>query len=171
MESRAVLRLAGAAAIAGGAIDILGPFLIYPRLADPWAHLVYVLIDLLLLLGMLGVRSVSGRSTGAVGLAGFVLAIFGVMLVRTSSARIFGEASYVIASSVWSIGMVIWAIGLLRAGRFRIAAGLWIAALVIGLAGLALKDQGPVAHMAKTAFILGFVVAGADLIRARGEPA
>lgn len=171
MESRSVLRLAGVATLVGAAIDIVAPFLIYPRLSQPWPHLVYVIIDLLLLFGMLGVRSVSGRSTGALGLVGFVLALMGVMLVRTSSAEIFGEASYLIASSVWSIGMVLWAVDLLRAKLFRISAGLWIAALAIGLAGLALKDHGPIAHVAKMSFILDFVVAGVELIRNRGERA
>jgi len=130
-----------------------------------------VAIDLLLTFGMLGVWSASRRSAGVLGLAGFILSLLGVMLVRTSSAKIFGEASYMIASSVWSIGMVVWAFDLLRARTFRIAAGLWIAALVIGLVGVALKDHGPVAHVAKMSFMLGFIVASVDLIKARGEPA
>ncbi|WP_419318959.1 hypothetical protein ACN2C7_18605 [Caulobacter sp. ErkDOM-E] len=172
MERRSVLRLAAVATLVGAAIDIFAPFVIYPRLAEPWPHLVYVAIDLLLLFGMLAVRSVSGRSAGPLALAGFVLALLGLMLVRTSSASIFGEASYMIASSVWSIGMAVWSVDLLRAGgAFRIAAGLWITALVIGLAGLILKDQGPIAHVAKMAFILGFVAAAVDLLKPRGDPA
>jgi len=172
MESRSVLRLAGIATIIGAAIDIVAPFVIYPRLVAPWPHLVYVLIDLLLVCGMLGIRSVSGRSTGPLALAGFIVALLGVMLVRTSSAGIFGEASYMIASSVWSIGMVLWSVDLLRArGPFRIAAGLWIATLVIGLAGLVLKDHGPIAHVAKMSFILGFIAAAVDLFKVRGDPA
>lgn len=171
MESRSILRLTGVATIAGAAIDILGP-LIYPRMVEPWPHLLYVTIDLLLLFGMLGVRSVTGRSTGALGLAGFVLAVSGVLLVRTSSAKIFGEASYMIAASLWSIGMVVWSLDLLRAkGPFRTAAGLWIAALAIGLVGLAVKDHGVVSHLAKLAFAGGFIAAGVDLLKARGEPA
>jgi len=171
MKQRSVLRLAGAATMVGAAIDVLAPFLIYPRLVDPQPHLVYVLIDLLLLFGMLGVWSASQRTASALGLVGYVAALLGVLLVRTSSAEIFGGASYMIASSLWSIGMVIWAIDLLRAKVFRIPAALWIAALFIGLAGLALKDHGPIAHVAKMSFILGFVVAGLDLMKARGEPA
>ena len=172
MQSRTILRLAGVAAIAGAAVDILAPFLIYPRLADPWPHLVYAIIDFLLLLGMLGVWSASRKAASVLGLVGFVVAVFAVMLVRTSSAKIFGEATYMIGSSVWSIGTVVWSLDLLRAkGPFRIAAGLWIAALVIGLAGLALKDHGPIAHVAKISFIAAFVCAGVGLIRTHGDPA
>jgi len=170
MQQRTVLRLAGVATIVGAAIDVVAPFLIYPRLVEPQPHLVYVTIDLLLMIGMLGVWSASRRSAGVLALVGFVLGLLGVMLVRTSSAKIFGEASYRIASSVWSIGMVVWSVDLLRTrGPFRIAAGLWIATLVIGLAGVLLKDHGPVAHVAKMSFILGFVAAAVDLLKARGE--
>jgi zinc transporter ZupT len=171
MRQRTVLRLAGIATIVGAAIDIVAPFVIYPRLVDPQPHLVYVAIDLLLTFGMLGVWSASRRTASLLGLAGLVLGLLGVMLVRTSSAKIFGEASYMIASSLWSIGMVVWGLDLVRAKVFRVSAGLWIAALVIGLVGVALKDHGPVAHVAKMSFILGFIVAGVDLIKARGEPA
>ena len=169
MHDRTVLRLAGVATIVGAAIDIVAPFLIYPHLVEPQPHLVYVAIDLLLMIGMLGVWSASKRTASVLGLAGFVLGLLGVMLVRTSSAKMFGEASYMIASSVWSIGMVVWAIDLLRAKVFRISAGLWIAALVIGLVGVALKDHGPVAHVAKMSFIAGFVCAGFGLIKPRGD--
>lgn len=167
MESRSTLRLAGVATLAGAAIDVIAPFAIYPRLSQPWPHLVYVVIDLLLVIGMLGLRATTARSTGALALTGFVLALLGVMLVRTSEARIFGEASYMIASSAWSIGMVLWAIDLLRAKAFRLAAALWIAALVVGLAGLVIKDGGTIAHLAKWAFIGGFAVVGLELLRKR----
>lgn len=171
MERASTLRLAGAAVLLGVAIDVVAPFLIYPRLVEPQPHLVYVLIDLLLLIGMLGARALSARATGLLGLAGFVLAVLGVLLVRTSSAEVFGAASYVIASAVWSIGMAVWAADLLRVRVLRLAAGLWIAALLVGLAGLALKDHGPVAHMAKMTFLLGFVAVGVQLFKTRGEPA
>ena len=167
MDDRAVLRLAGAAVVVGAVVDIVAPFLIYPRLVEPQPHLVYVAIDLLLMIGMLGVWSASRGAASVLGLAGFVLGLLGVMLVRTSSARMFGEATYVIASSVWSIGMAVWAVDLLRARMFRLAAGLWLLALAIGLAGLAMKDHGPIAHVAKMSFIAGFIVAGIDLVRIR----
>lgn len=171
MQQRTVLRLAGAAVLAGSVVDIVAPYLIYPHLVEPQPHLVYVAIDLLLMIGMLGVWSASRVGASALGLIGFVLGLLGVMLVRTSSAKIFGEASYMIASSLWSIGMVIWAVDLLRAKAFRLSAGLWIAALIIGLVGVALKDHGPVAHVAKMSFIAGFACAGLHLIRTREQSA
>jgi hypothetical protein len=167
MEVRSTLRLAGVATLAGAAIDVGAPLVLYPRLSQPWPHLVYVIIDLLLVIGMLGLRAVTARSTGPLALAGFVLALLGVMLVRTSEAKIFGEASSMIASSAWSIGMVLWAIDLLKAKTFRLAAALWIAALAVGLVGLVVKDSGTIAHLAKWSFIGGFAVVGLTLLRKR----
>ena len=153
MDRRVVLRLAGRAAVAGAMIDVLGPA-IYPRLAEPWPHLIYVAIDLLLLLAMLGVWSASQKAAGPLGLAGFVIAVLGVMLVRTSSAKIFGEGSYMIAAAVWSIGMAIWSL-----------------ALALGLATMAIKVEGLASHLPKLAFSGGFVAAGLDLFKAaRGGP-
>ena len=165
MRQETIWRLAGVAAVAGGLIDLIGP-LVYPHLSDPLRLSTYVLIDVLLLFGLLGVQSFAGKAMGALGLVGFVVAVTGVLLVRTSAAGIFGASSYMIASSIWSIGMVVIGVALLlNKGPFRMAAALWIATLVIGLAGLALKDQGPVHRLAAWCFALGFVAAGVILIK------
>ena len=165
MRQETVWRLAGAAAVAGGLIDLVGP-LVYPHLGQPLKLSTYVVIDVLLLFGMLGVQSVAGKATGWLGLAGFVIAVSGVLLVRTSAAGIWGEASYTVASAIWSIGMVVTgAAFLLKRAPFRVAAALWIAAFVIGLAGLALKDQGLAHRLAGWCFALGFIAAGVILAR------
>lgn len=165
MRQQTIWRLAGLAAVLGGLIDLVGP-LVYPHLADPARLSTYALIDALLLFGMLGVQSVAGRVMGWPGLAGFVIAVSGVLLVRTSAAGIWGVASYTVASAIWSIGMVVVGATLLaRKGPFRAAAALWIAAFVIGLAGLALKDQGLAHRVAGWCFALGFVAAGVILAR------
>ena len=165
MRQQTIWRLAGLAAVLGGLIDLVGP-LLYPHLTQPVRLSTYVLIDALLLLGMLGVQSVAGRIMGWPGLVGFVIAVSGVLLVRSSAAGIWGAASYTVASAVWSIGMVVVGAALLaRKGPFRVAAALWIAAFVIGLAGLALKDQGLAHRLAGWCFALGFIVAGVILAR------
>ena len=165
MRQETVWRLAGFAAVLGGLIDLVGP-LFYPHLSQPLRLSTYVLIDLLLLLGMLGVQSVAGKTMGWLGLAGFVIAVSGVLLVRSSAAGIWGAASYAVASAIWSIGMVVTGAALLsKRAPFRMAAALWIAAFVIGLAGLALKDQGLAHRLAAWCFALGFVAAGVILAR------
>jgi hypothetical protein len=165
MRQQTMWRLAGVAAVVGGLIDLVGP-LLYPHMAQPLKLSTYVAIDVLLLFGMLGVQSVAGRLMGWPGLVGFVIAVSGVLLVRSSAAGIWGEASYMIAASIWSIGMVVVGLALLlKKGPFRMAASLWIATLVIGLVGVALKDQGPIHRVAGWCFALGFVAAGVILAR------
>jgi 3-oxoacyl-(acyl-carrier-protein) synthase len=48
---------------------------------------------------------------------------------------------------------------------YQIPAGLWIATLVVGLAGLALKDQGLAHRVAAACFALASIALGVQLIR------
>lgn len=165
MRLTTVWILAGLASIVGGAIDILGPA-VYPHLSEPARNGVYVLIDLLLLFGLLGLQSATWRRTGWLGLVGFVVAVAAVLLVRTNSAHIFGAASSTISAAAWSIGMVVMGAALLISrGSFQMASLLWIAALVVGLGGLLLK-AGDLPHRVATwCFALGFVATGVTLVR------
>jgi len=165
MKRETLWILAGVAAVVGGLIDLAGPWL-YPFLAEPARQAVYVLIDVLLLFGLLGLQSVAGRTMSALGLVGFVIAVSAVLLVRSSATHVLGSQTYMIASSLWSIGMVVMSVCLLL-GRspFRASAILWIAAPVIGLAGLVLKDHGLTHRLAAACFALAFVALGAQLIR------
>ncbi|WP_201721626.1 hypothetical protein [Caulobacter sp. B11] len=165
MRRETLWRLAGVAAVVGGLVDLTGP-LIYPHLTEPARQMVYVLIDLLLLFGLLGLQSAAGRVLGWPGLAGFVVAVTAVLLVRSSATNLLGPQSYMIAASLWSIAMAVIAVAVLRArAPFRTSAILWIAALVIGLVGLALKDQGLLHRLAASSFALASVALGVDLIR------
>ena len=174
MRRETLWTLAGVAAFAGGLVDLAGP-LLYPHMAEPARQAVYVLIDALLLFGMLGLQSAAGRMMGWPGLAGFIVAVTAILLVRSSATHVLGPQTYRIASSLWSTGMVMMSVCLLLArAPFRAPAVLWIATLVIGLAGLALKDQGLAHRLAAACFALAFVALGIQLIRqgrTAGDPA
>jgi hypothetical protein len=165
MRRETLWTLAGLAAVVGGLIDLAGPWL-YPHLSEPARQAVYVLIDVLLLFGLLGLQSASGRAMGVLGLVGFAIAVSAVLLVRSSATNVLGGSTYALASSVWVIGMVVVAIAILRARLpYKTSAGLWIATLVVGLAGIALKDQGLAHRLAAACFALASVALGAQLIR------
>lgn len=165
MKQSTLWVLAGVAAIAGGLIDLVGP-LPYPHLAEPARQAVYVLIDVLLLLGLLGLQSATGDRTGRLGVIGLVVAVSAILLVRSSETHLLGPSTYALASSLWVIGMVAISAAILRARLpYRIPAGLWIATLVVGLAGIALRDQGLAHRLAAACFALASIALGAQLIR------
>jgi hypothetical protein len=162
MRDQTLWKLAGVAALAGGLIDLAGP-LVYPHLAESSRQVVYVVIDVLLLLGMLGVQFVTGRLTGWWGVVGLAIGASAVLVVRSSAA--LGPGVYPAAAAVWVIGMVLMSLGILRVrAPLGGAASLWLATFVIGLVGLGLKGQVPTHRIAAAAFALGFVVAGVRLI-------
>lgn len=165
MKPQTLWLLAGVAAIVGGLIDLVGP-LLYPHLTEPGRQAVYVLIDVLLLFGLLGLQSAAGDRMGRLGLSGFVVAVTAILLVRSSETRLLGPSTYALVSSVWVIGMAVISAAILRARLpYQIPAGLWIATLVVGLAGLALKDQGLAHRVAAACFALASIALGVQLIR------
>ncbi len=163
MRQETVWRLAGVAAVLGGLIDLVGP-LFYPHMAEPTRQATYVLIDVLLLLGMLGVQSATGRSTGWWGVVGLAVGVSAVLVVRSSMA--LGPGAYPIASALWVMGMVVMSLGILRAkGPLGGAASLWLLTFIIGVVGIGLEGQVPTHRLAAAAFALGFIAAGVRLVQ------
>jgi len=168
--------LAGIAAVVGGLTDLVGP-LLYPHLAEPARQAVYVLIDVLLLFGLLGLQSAAGRAMGWFGLVGFVVAVSGVLLVRSSSANVLGPSTYTIAASVWAVGMAIIGLAQLRPRTpFRMAGYLWMLTVIIPLVAMLFRDHRPSQQaFAHALFALGFIVTGVQLVRqgraSTGDPA
>lgn len=163
--------LAGVAGIVGGLIHLLGP-LAYPHMGEVARQSIWIMIDLLLLLAMLGLQATAGRALGRLGLSGFVLALAAVLLVRSAATNVLGPNTYEIAASLWSIGMAVVASALLRERLpYRAPAMLWIAALAIGGVGLALNGA-PAAHqVAGACFGLAFISLGVQLFRSHGHAA
>ncbi|WP_297513665.1 hypothetical protein [uncultured Caulobacter sp.] len=166
MRRETLWTLAGVAAVAGGFVDLIGP-LLYPHMVEQAQLLTYVGIDLFLLLGMLGLQSATGQATGWAGLVGFVTAVGGVLLVRSSAANVLGPSTYAIASAVWAIGMAIWGLAQLRPRTpFRWAGQLWFFAVLVPLAPMMFGDRRPShQHEAHALFALGFIVLGVQLVR------
>ncbi len=100
------------------------------------------------------------------GLVGFVIAVGGVAAGPHLGGGHLGRGVLRRwSSAIWSIGMVVVWRDAAGPARDRSARPLpwWIAAFVIGLAGLALKDQGLAHRLAGWCFALGFVAAGVVL--------
>ena len=108
------------------------------------------------------------RLRGAVGTAGFLIAIAGFLLIRTG-ARAELPGGYHTAASAVSVGLALMGAALLLGGPWSNAvAAAWIAALAVGIAGAVLAS--PLAFMAAGVLVaLGFAFT-APLLWRSGAP-
>ena len=161
-SDRVLYRLAAALGLAGGLADAFATYsnLVLSPFGD---QLLYYAADLLMTPGLIGVWLLERQRTGLAGVVAAAGGLSGFMLIRSGAA--FGGDAYQYGASMVALSCALLALPLVRAARFRIAAGLWIAAVVIGLLAPLAPALGlrAIAHLS---FGLGFVAAGVGLWRA-----
>lgn len=171
MTPATAYRLAGLCALIGGLLRLAGP--LTSHLLDGQAlQLVWLVNDVLLLFGLVGIYGYSRKLLGLTGLLGFGAAVVGVLTVRSAGAEALGPATYVYGAAIWTIGMAILAFPmLLRGVGHMAAAGFWTLALVIGLASALRPGESWGIVLAAVAFSAGYIAAGLPLIAKpdRGE--
>lgn len=168
-----LFRLAGAAAIAAGALRIAATF---PLIQDPVAlEWLYTAIDVLLLFGVIGIYLARAPRLGLLGLASFGVAVAALSFIGGPDADPFGFSTYQEGATTLAIAMVGLSIAWLRANERPLAApiawfGSIIAAGVLGMLPQPLPNYGLAA--AGILFGAGFVIAGLELLQngsARGS--
>jgi hypothetical protein len=158
-----LLRLAGVAALAGAALRLNAAFptVAIPRLSG---EALWFTIDLLLMLGLIGLFTGLAKFRSWLGTVGFVGAVAGFALIRTGARLPLPGDGYQTASAVLAAALALAGLGLVLgggAGRW-IGAG-WIAALVVGLAGTLL--HWPTGLTAGSALLsASFALGGAILL-------
>lgn len=164
METKTVLRLAGASAALGGALRIAAAFI--PPAASPELEVLYLIIDTALLFGLFGVYASEHRRIGWVGLAGFVVAAIGQASIVGPDSDYAGVNIYATASAVIGVGLGIMSVPMLLSGRFpRFIPAIWIGSLLVGLGSAVLPGRPMVAFfLAGLLFALGFLAAGIFLV-------
>lgn len=164
----ALFKLAGAAAVAGGLLDI---FRVFPVLTDPISReWLYTTIDILLVFGLIGIYLVRAERLGLLGLASFVVTMAGLNFIGGPDADPFGFSTGEQGMAVIAIGMVGFSIAWLRVSERPWAPPLlWIGS--IAAAGALGAMPAPMPDYAlKAATVLfgaGFVAAGARLLLQR----
>jgi hypothetical protein len=158
-------RLAGICAILGGLLRLLSPF--GTGLLDTGGHhLLWLITDILMLLGLVGIYGYSRKLLGLTGLVGFVLGVIGVLVVRSAGDAVLGERTYVYGAVIWTVGMAVLAFPmLLRGVGHMVAAGFWTLALIIGLISVIRPGESWGVPAAAVAFSLGYIAAGLPLFR------
>lgn len=163
MSSRRLMRMAGAAAILGGGARIVASFI--PWSPDqPALEALYAAIDMLLLLGLVGLYARKAAVMGAPGLVAFVVAVCAFSLIGGPDADPFGFSTYQVGAAVLALAMaLLGAVALVRRALPVWAPLGWIAGLFVGLLAGAAGSWAFAA--AGVLFGAGFVAAGIELIR------
>jgi catechol 2,3-dioxygenase-like lactoylglutathione lyase family enzyme len=158
----ALVRLGGYAAIGGGALKLVAAFIPYaPQSA--FLEGLYGLIDTGLLFGLIAVYLVAASRIGWIGLASLVVALTALASLVGPEAEMFGIDFYQTGAAVFTLGLTAFSVQLLRKRFLTIAASLWIASALIGVALTAVGS--PIAFIAAgIALSAGFIAAGYHIL-------
>jgi hypothetical protein len=167
MQVEQLLRISGAAAIAGGFLRVLSSFSL---VRDPQAlEWLYSAIDVLLLFGLMGIYLSRVDRLGFLGLASFGVAVASLSFIGGPDADPFGFSTYEQGAAALAIAVVGLSIAWVRAREKPLAAPLcWFGSVVaVGVLNFIppLSQYG--FTLAGMLFGLGFVLAGIGLLRPR----
>ena len=163
MDDRTLIRLAGAAAVLGGAMRIATAFVPWaPGVA--WLEAVAFAIDVLLLFGLMGVYFVHCTVLGWAGLAAFVLAEIGIASIVGPDTVAFGIDTYLAGVHAISVGLAVLGLVMLSARVEMLGAVCWIASPIVGLAAGFIGQGAAGFLIGGILFGLGFVAAGLSLL-------
>lgn len=160
MQSTTILRLSGAAAIAGGALRIANTFTTH--LLDPHTLVfTYLVTDVFLLFGLMGWYASRANKLGLSGVIGLAIAVIGILIIR--SADLFPGYGYLLGATALLAGLAVMSVpALLRRDGPMLSPVLWLLSFVCALASVALA---PLAIVSAVLFGAGFICAGLGLIR------
>ena len=126
-----------------------------PTPAIEW---LYIIIDALILLGLIGIYGYQREKTGRLDLLGLLLILIGIVIIRGKTEW------YPAGATMVSVGFSLLAIGSLKTSRLpRAVSVLWILSTVIGVGGYLVKASSVTFVMAGVAFGLGLMIAGVKI--------
>ncbi|HVU87703.1 MAG TPA: hypothetical protein VHD36_10305, partial [Pirellulales bacterium] len=160
MATSRLIRLGGLSAIVAGLLRGGSSFLPFGEPTDA-QELLYLVIDLSILFGLLGIYAYQSAEAGRVGFIGFVLALVGTAMITGPDGTLGGVSEYVAGALMISVGLVFLAIGTWRAAKLpRYVPVLWVISTVVGVAGFLLGGQPFLLMLAGLAFGAAFIGAG-----------
>jgi hypothetical protein len=157
-----LLKLSGFAAVVGGALRMADAFTV-GVLSEHTLQLLYFTTDFFFVLGLVGIYARSSASLGITGLIGFIVAILGFLIIRSSTLNFFGQGGYMFGATIVALGMAVMSAAMLiRKSGSRCAAALWLLSLALGIVG-AVSGVAFAGRAAGVVFGAGFIVAGVGL--------
>ncbi len=158
MSSKNLIRLGGLAAIVAGILRGISSFL--PS-SNPTVTILilYLLTDIFLLFGIMGIYSFQYRQSRSWGFFGFIFAIVGIAIIRTGS--ISGVNLYPIGASIFTLGMSLFAVGSWIAKELpHWISILWILSTIVGFMGYFIPGLNLLFVASGVIFGIGFAGAG-----------
>jgi len=164
VTDEALLRLSAFAAIGGGALRIVSAFAGELDAEVP-EQIFYLVIDILLLFGTIGIYLVQRHRVGWLGFLGFVFAASGLALITGPDATIFGLDVYPLGSNVIGAGLLLLSLAMFTTKSLSAwAPGLWIASIVLGAITFHVPGAEWFFLPTGVLFGAGFIVAGAAIL-------
>ena len=162
MSKASLFRLGGIAAILAGVLRGIASFI--PATTPEVAlQLLYILTDIFILLGIFALYGVQYKETGKLGFLGFLIAVVGILVIRSSKA-ITGVNLYPAGSLIFSLGLIILGIRLWQANVLPSwVVGLWSLSVLVGIIVYFVPSLDLLFVLAGLLFAIGFAAAGIRL--------
>jgi hypothetical protein len=162
MTRATLVRVGGMAAIVGGVLRVAASFA--PNVgSDVERQLLYLAIDVFLLLGVLGFYELRHEDIGRAGAVGFLLALVGLSVVRSSRA-IPGVDLYPVGALAFAVGLLVSCVSAWKVKTLAI----WVpvalfGSVLAGLVGTVVQGGGWVFVLSGVAFGVGFAGLGYEV--------
>ena len=162
MSKATLVSLGGIAAVLAGILRGIASF-IPATTPDAALQLLYILTDIFILLGIFALYGVQYEETGKLGFLGFLIAVVGILVIRSSKA-ITGVNLYPAGSLIFSLGLIILGIRLWLANVLPIwVVGLWSLSVLVGIIVYFVPSLDLLFVVAGLMFAIGFAAAGIKL--------
>jgi hypothetical protein len=160
MSRGALIRAGGTAAVVGGILRAAASFA--PSFgSDSERQILYLVVDMFLLLGLLGFYELRDQDVGRTGALGFLLALFGLVVVR-SSGVVSGLDLYPVGAVAVAGGLIVlcgraWSVKTLRVWVPTV----FVVSTLVGLVGTVAGNSARL--LVASGVLFGAAVAGLGL--------
>ena len=165
MPTSTLIRLGGFSAILAGLLRAGSSFIPYLTTEQGiFLEVLYLVTDVLILLGLLGVYGYQHQRAGYWGFLGFLLALIGTAIIAGPDGRIGSMEMYLLGVMLISAGVLLLAIGTWRANQLsRWVSILWAVSTLVGIGGFLMGGSAWTFVIAGVAFGLAFILAGVNI--------
>jgi hypothetical protein len=157
VPSKTLIRLGGLAAILAGILRGVTSILSSDA---PGVAILYLLTDIFILFGIIGIYGFQYQESGLWGFWGFLLTIVGIAIIRTGSMS--GVSLYPIGASIFTVGLSLLAVGSWMARKLPLWVSVfWVLSTIVGFMGYFIPGLNLL--FATSGVIFGISFAGAGI--------